>query len=170
MKLILCYLRQYLKLRQMKIATILLLAGFIVTCSCPARAAFLIEKKGHEKAASTNASKEETVEAETQPALSRDGEANETITNAVDEFRSLPRAERRERIRDARQEMDMFHRTDQDAGDMEKLLPILITILLPPLAVGLYDHGLSSRFWIALLLSLAFYIPGLVYALMVTLH
>ncbi|MCO6479571.1 MAG: YqaE/Pmp3 family membrane protein, partial [Phaeodactylibacter sp.] len=41
-------------------------------------------------------------------------------------------------------------------------------ILLPPLAMGLYD-GITNRFWISLLLTLLFYVPGLVYTLIIIL-
>jgi uncharacterized membrane protein YqaE (UPF0057 family) len=45
-----------------------------------------------------------------------------------------------------------------------KLLLIIIAIVLPPLAVAL-QSGLSTPFWICLVLTLIFYLPGLIYAL-----
>ena len=48
------------------------------------------------------------------------------------------------------------------------LLLVIIAILLPPLAMALYD-GITSRFWISLLLTLLFYLPGLIYTLVIIL-
>lgn len=49
------------------------------------------------------------------------------------------------------------------------VLLVILAILFPPLAMGIYEGGLTSRFWISLLLTLLFYIPGLVYTLIVIL-
>ncbi|ALJ01095.1 hydrogenase expression protein [Rufibacter tibetensis] len=46
------------------------------------------------------------------------------------------------------------------------MVKIILAILIPPLAVFLHE-GLGSRFWISLLLTLLFIIPGIVYALLV---
>nr|WP_225840855.1 YqaE/Pmp3 family membrane protein [Rufibacter glacialis] len=43
---------------------------------------------------------------------------------------------------------------------------IVLAILLPPLAVFLHE-GLGSRFWISILLTLLFFIPGVIFALLV---
>lgn len=44
------------------------------------------------------------------------------------------------------------------------ILLVILTVILPPLAVGLvFDIG--QEFWISLLLTLLFYIPGLIYSL-----
>lgn len=51
-------------------------------------------------------------------------------------------------------------------GEIELLLLVIIAILLPPLAVFLVD-GLSLSFWLNLVLTLLFYIPGLIHALIV---
>lgn len=48
------------------------------------------------------------------------------------------------------------------------LLLVIVAILLPPLAVALVD-GLSTRFWLSLLLTILLYIPGLIYSLYVVL-
>jgi uncharacterized membrane protein YqaE (UPF0057 family) len=53
--------------------------------------------------------------------------------------------------------------------DSELLLYVILAILLPPLAVGLYTGGLTTEFWICLILTLLFYLPGLIYALIVIL-
>ncbi len=53
-----------------------------------------------------------------------------------------------------------------DTNSDAVILLIILAILLPPLAVGLYE-GLSTRFWIDLLLTLLFFLPGIVYALLI---
>lgn len=51
---------------------------------------------------------------------------------------------------------------------MNKLLLIIVAIIFPPLAVGL-KAGIGKSFVINLLLTLLFYIPGLIHALIVIL-
>lgn len=55
------------------------------------------------------------------------------------------------------------------AAPASKLLVIIITILLPPLGAALV-FGLAAEFWISLLLTLLFYVPGLIYTLIVVLR
>lgn len=46
------------------------------------------------------------------------------------------------------------------------LLTIILTVLIPPLGVALHE-GITDRFWISLVLTLLFFIPGLIYSLYV---
>ena len=46
------------------------------------------------------------------------------------------------------------------------IVQIIVAIFLPPVAVALHE-GLSSRFWICLVLTLIFFLPGMIYALYV---
>lgn len=55
---------------------------------------------------------------------------------------------------------------DENNSVDNTLLLVIIAILIPFLAVGLYE-GITTRFWISLLLTLLFYIPGMVYAILV---
>jgi uncharacterized membrane protein YqaE (UPF0057 family) len=48
------------------------------------------------------------------------------------------------------------------------VLLVILAILIPPLAMALYD-GISNRFWISLLLTLLFFVPGMIYTLVVIL-
>ncbi|MFK7953145.1 MAG: YqaE/Pmp3 family membrane protein [Ekhidna sp.] len=43
------------------------------------------------------------------------------------------------------------------------IIKIIITILLPPLAVAM-DKGLTGVFWLNLLLTICFFIPGMIHA------
>jgi len=53
-------------------------------------------------------------------------------------------------------------------GTINTFLLIVLTIIFPPLGVAI-DVGLSSPFWISLVLTLLFYLPGLIYGLWVIL-
>jgi uncharacterized membrane protein YqaE (UPF0057 family) len=53
-------------------------------------------------------------------------------------------------------------------ADTQKLLLIIIAILLPPLAVGL-KAGIGGAFILNLILTLIFWIPGVLHALYVIL-
>lgn len=55
------------------------------------------------------------------------------------------------------------------ASEVNTTLLIILAILIPFLAVGLYD-GITNRFWISLLLTLLFWLPGVIYALVVILE
>ena len=53
---------------------------------------------------------------------------------------------------------------DKNQTEVNTLLLVIIAILLPPVAVALVD-GISGPFWLSILLTLLFYVPGLIYAL-----
>lgn len=90
------------------------------------------------------------------------------LKNAVtDSWSSLSRAERKSRIKSAKDAIRNFSKTDGIADN--QLLLIIIAILLPPLAVLLHEGKANSRFLLSILLWLLFYIPGLIYALYVIL-
>jgi len=52
------------------------------------------------------------------------------------------------------------------AKKQNKVLLIILAILLPPLAVYL-KKGVKKDFWINLILTLLFYLPGIIHALIV---
>jgi uncharacterized membrane protein YqaE (UPF0057 family) len=54
-------------------------------------------------------------------------------------------------------------------SDVALILLVILALILPPLAVYLYEGSITSRFWISLLLSLIFWVPGVIYALIVIL-
>jgi len=56
-----------------------------------------------------------------------------------------------------------------DADTTNKLLLVIIAVLLPPLAVGLKE-GIGLHLILNILLSLLFYIPGLIHALWIVLR
>jgi uncharacterized membrane protein YqaE (UPF0057 family) len=54
-------------------------------------------------------------------------------------------------------------------GEVDFLLIVIVTILLPPLGVFLYEGDITTNFWITLLLTLLFVLPGLIFGLLVVL-
>ncbi|RMF03672.1 MAG: YqaE/Pmp3 family membrane protein [Bacteroidetes bacterium] len=70
------------------------------------------------------------------------------------EERKLRREQRREFRKALRAELRKARKAGNNS-DVEVVLLIIIALILPPLAMFLYDGGASSRFWITLVLSLA---------------
>jgi uncharacterized membrane protein YqaE (UPF0057 family) len=97
--------------------------------------------------------------------------AEPTLGDAFKEFKSLSRKEKKERFRAVKKAMKEF-KTEKKAGaepSTNTLLLVVLAILLPPLAVYLHEGTTNKRFWISLLLTLLFWIPGVIYALIVVL-
>ncbi|MFN3402810.1 MAG: YqaE/Pmp3 family membrane protein [Cytophagaceae bacterium] len=74
---------------------------------------------------------------------------------------SLSKKEVRKAIKELKKEKSV---NKEDRADTNTLLLVIIAILLPPLAVALVD-GITGPFWLSLILTLLFYVPGLIYAL-----
>ena len=92
------------------------------------------------------------------------------FNEAVKEFKSLSKAEKKSRIKEAKKQIKEI-KAQKKAGERvtNKTLLVIVAILLPPLAIYLHQGEINSKFWIGLLLTLLFYIPGLIYALVVIL-
>lgn len=91
------------------------------------------------------------------------------VTSAVDEFKNLSRHERKTRIKDAKKLLKDY-KADKRAGraaETDQVLLAILAILLPPLAVYLKEEEVNSKFWISLILTLLFWIPGVIFALLV---
>jgi uncharacterized membrane protein YqaE (UPF0057 family) len=92
-----------------------------------------------------------------------------TVTTAVDEFRNLSKHERKSRIKEVKKVLKEY-KADKKAGraaDTDIVLLAILAILLPPLAVYLKEGEVNSRFWISLILTLLFWIPGVIFALLI---
>jgi len=133
-----------------KITTrILTLLVMVSVCTSPVLAASL-------------PSTDNTTTAKTEPAPA-------TVTSAVDEFKSLSRAERRTRVKEAKKLMKEY-KADKRAGraaETDQVTLAILSILLPPLAVYLKEDEVNSKFWISIILTLLFWIPGVIFALLV---
>jgi uncharacterized membrane protein YqaE (UPF0057 family) len=93
------------------------------------------------------------------------------VKAAVEEFKGLSRKERKMRVKDAKKALRHF-KADKRAGkepSENTVLLVILAILLPPLAVYLHEGEINTRFWISIVLTLLFWIPGVIYALIIVL-
>ncbi|HEX6192511.1 MAG TPA: YqaE/Pmp3 family membrane protein [Chitinophagaceae bacterium] len=95
----------------------------------------------------------------------------EEVKNALDEFKALSKKERKERLKDVKKEIKAYKKAKRsgDAPSDNMVLLCILAILLPPLAVYLHQGEINTKFWISLLLTLLFWIPGVIYAFIVIL-
>lgn len=56
---------------------------------------------------------------------------------------------------------------DTARGAVSLVLLVLLAIFIPPLAVFLHQGEINTKFWISLVLSLLFLVPGIIYAFLV---
>ena len=94
-----------------------------------------------------------------------------TVKAAMTEFNSLPAKEKRQRFKEVKKAIKQF-KADKRAGKepvASTVVQVIFAILIPPLGVYLHEGEINSRFWIDLLLTLLFYLPGMIYALVVVL-
>lgn len=94
-----------------------------------------------------------------------------TANEAVMAFKNLSKKERKAKIKEVKKEIKAFKaaRKANNEPSTNTLLLVILAILLPPLAVYLHQGEINSKFWISLLLTLLFWLPGVIYALIVIL-
>jgi uncharacterized membrane protein YqaE (UPF0057 family) len=92
------------------------------------------------------------------------------VTDAMAEFKSLSRVDRKAKMKEVKQLMKTYKANKAEATpSTDKVLLAILAILLPPLAVYLHEGTTNSTFWISVLLTLLFWIPGVIYALITVL-
>ncbi len=118
-----------------------------------------------------NAPKPVEKEAITAKPVSAEEMAKQQAATAKEEWNNLSRKEKKAKRKEMKKNLKSALKTaKEDANsDLDLTLLIILAVLIPPLAMGLYD-GISKRFWISLLLTLLFYVPGLIYTLVVILR
>jgi uncharacterized membrane protein YqaE (UPF0057 family) len=93
------------------------------------------------------------------------------VMDAMKEFKSLSRVDRKMRMNEVKSLVKEYK--TQKAAKAEPstntILLAILAILLPPLAVYLHEGSINGKFWLSLLLTLLFWIPGVIYALIVVL-
>lgn len=108
----------------------------------------------------------------------------EAVQSAVDEFKTLPKKERRDRFKEVKKVMKEY-KAKKKAGediDTNTLLLVLLAILIPPLAVYLHEGSTNNKFWLNVILTIIGYVafgfagsiflgslPGIIHALIVIL-
>lgn len=91
-----------------------------------------------------------------------------TVKAAIAQVKNMSRAEKKEKVREIKTALRQMKAEKKDgAGD--KTLQIIFAILIPPLGVYLHEGVINKKFWIDLLLTILFFLPGMIYALVVVL-
>ncbi len=94
-----------------------------------------------------------------------------TIKAGIENLKNLSRSEKRQKAREVKKAIKQY-KADQKAGYAERpsqIVLVILAILIPPLAVYLHQGEINSKFWISLVLSLLFLLPGIIYSLLVVL-
>jgi len=92
------------------------------------------------------------------------------VTDAMSNFKSLSRVERKARVKEVKKYMKEYKaNASNTTGSNDKVLLAILAILLPPLAVYLHQGATNSTFWISVLLTLLFWLPGVIFALITVL-
>ncbi|WP_255474283.1 YqaE/Pmp3 family membrane protein [Pontibacter qinzhouensis] len=84
----------------------------------------------------------------------------EAMAMAKERIASMTKAEKKALKKEFRETMR------QSNSSVSTVVKVIIAIFLPPLAVFLHD-GIGSSFWINILLTLLFFVPGVIHALLV---
>lgn len=93
-----------------------------------------------------------------------------TFRLAVKEFRKLPKSEKKARLKEVKKQIKEFKKNRRAGAERpDQTLLIILAILLPPLAVYLHQGEVNNKFWLSLVLTLIFWLPGVIYALVVVL-
>lgn len=91
------------------------------------------------------------------------------VDKAVKDFNDLSKKERKQRLKEVKKQLNLF-KANKAKGmetDDRTILLVILAIILPPLAVYLHENAINTKFWISLLLTLLFWVPGVIYALLV---
>jgi uncharacterized membrane protein YqaE (UPF0057 family) len=120
------------------------------------------------------------VTAESTPGVASDSTTlpimnDAVVDDALREFKSLSRVERKARLKEVKKTVREYKAARKAAAadaaepSTNTLLLAILAILLPPLAVALHEGHINGKFWLSLLLTLLFWLPGVIYALIVVL-
>ena len=110
------------------------------------------------------------VNPETQSTTDKEAEALTAVAEYQAELAAMSKKERRQLKRNQHKQVKQLMQDYKDGqADVSEgdLLLIILAILLPPLAVYLYEDAITTKFWISLVLTLLFFLPGVIYALLV---
>lgn len=109
----------------------------------------------------------ETNKTTTSAAITMD---DAVVTDAMSQFKSLSRVDRKAKLKEVKSLMKEYKANKANATpSTDKVLLAILAILLPPLAVYLHEGTTNSTFWISVLLTLLFWIPGVIFALITVL-
>ena len=135
----------------------LLLFAILLVISGQSFAAFVSETKPSDKVVNPN-------EVKSVPAA-------DEINAAMAQFKSMSKSERKDKFKEVKKQLRELkaQKKADSAPSTNTALLVILAILLPPLAVYLHQGEINTKFWISLLLTLLFFLPGVIYALLVVL-
>ena len=92
-----------------------------------------------------------------------------TVKAALAEFNHLSKKEKKTRIKEVKKQVKLFklEKKENKSAKVEMWVLILLSILLPPLAVYLHQGEINKKFWLSIILTILFWIPGVIYAILV---
>ena len=98
--------------------------------------------------------------------------AKEKFDEAMKEFKSLSKHDKKARFKELKKTLKEY-KADKRAGKAEPsdntVLLCILAVLLPPLAVYLSQGQINTKFWISILFTICFWVPGVIYAFIVIL-
>jgi uncharacterized membrane protein YqaE (UPF0057 family) len=116
------------------------------------------------------ASSSETITTKTATEKSNETINDAVVQDAMLQFKSLSRVDKKEKYAEAKKLMKEHKAQEANAEpSTNTILLAILVILLPPLAVYLHEGEFNTKFWLSLLLTLLFWLPGVIYALIVVL-
>ena len=91
------------------------------------------------------------------------------VKTAIAEFKNLSKHDRKERVKEVKKQLKLFkkERKANKSAKVDQVVLIILAILLPPLAVYLHQGEINGKFWLSVLLTILFILPGIIYALLV---
>ena len=109
--------------------------------------------------------------ASSSPVLPTERTPEATAKAAMEEFKNLSHKEKKARYKEAKKAFKAMKAESRAKREplASTAVQVIVAILLPPLGVYLHEGEINNRFWISLLLTLLFYLPGLIYALVIIL-
>ncbi len=96
---------------------------------------------------------------------------SDVLKKAIADYRNLPRSERRSRIKEVKKAIHEYKVAKKANAEpsTNTLLLVILSLLIPPLAVYLHQGEINNKFWISLVLTILGFLPGVIYALVVVL-
>ncbi len=92
------------------------------------------------------------------------------VNDAMTQFKSLSRVEKKMRLNEAKAKMKEYKANKANGeASTNTILLVILALLVPPLAVYLHEGAINSKFWLNLILTLLFFLPGMIHALIVIL-
>lgn len=113
---------------------------------------------------SNTAATEKAPSTETTNAVKEDRKAPAQPQKAPEQMKKETVLKKNKSVKDVLRKKQYID-SNNSMDDMQ-ILAIIFAILIPPVGVAIYE-GITVRFWISLILTLLFFLPGMIYALLV---